>query len=234
MFALNDTNTYLVYLIALAGLLHACLQLPAASLLHMLTSTMGRNDYYKAVRLTLATVVGVLLATGVLLMLLTLLASLPYALYSHLVSGSLVVLSGLFVMLRYFRSDQTAGLWVPRTRVRWLHKKIESIGNVPSAFGLGMLTILAEFIVSFPLMLAAGSLLAYQEPEVVRAGFSVYVGLVALPVLIAGMSVAGGVSPARLQRWRSNGKHFWQFFIGLAMICYGLYIASEQFIGNGL
>ncbi len=234
MFALNDTNTYLVYLIALAGLLHACLQLPAASLLHMLTSTMGRKDYYKAVRLTIAMAFGVALTASLLLMLFSLLASLPYASYSHLMSGCLVVLSGLFVMLRYFRNDKGAGLWVPRTRVRWLHKKIESIGNVPSAFGLGILTILAELIVSFPLLLAAGSLLAYQETAVVATGLLAYIGLVTLPILIFGISVACGVSPARLQRWRSDGKHFWQFFMGLAMICYGLYIASEQFIGNGI
>ncbi|HEX6462153.1 MAG TPA: hypothetical protein VFZ58_02655 [Candidatus Saccharimonadales bacterium] len=234
MFAFNDTNTYLVYLIALAGLLHACLQLPSASLLHMLTSTMGRNDYYKAVRLTVAMALGVALTTGVLLMLFSLLASLPYTLYSHLISGSLVVFSGLFVMLRYFRNDQAAGLWVPRTRIRWLHKKIESIGNVPSAFGLGIVTILTELVVSFPLLLAAGSLLTYQEATVVATGFLAYVGLATLPVLVFGISVACGISPARLQRWRSDGKHFWQFFIGLAMICYGLYIASEQFIGNGI
>lgn len=234
MFSLHDTNAYLVYLISLAGLLHACLQLPTASLLHMLTSTMGRNDYYKVVRLTVAMTCGVLLTVALLLMLFSLLASLPKTNEMHLVSGSLVVFTGLFVMLRYFRNDQAAGLWVPRTRVRWLHKKIETIGNVPAAFGLGIVTILTESVIAFPLMLAAGSLVVYQPPSVVVTGLSAYASLVALPVLASGVAVACGASPARLQRWRSDGKHFWQFFIGLATICYGLYIASEQFIGNGV
>lgn len=234
MFTLPVDSGYLIYLAGIAGLLHACLQMPLAGLLHMAGHTLGKDQRHKAFGLSMAMSLGVLLTVCVLLIIAVYAAKILFTADSRfLVPGVLAVFAGLFVMLAYFREGAGAQLWLPRGYSRWFRKQSEHKVNLPTAFSMGIVAVLSELVLAFPLLLSAGALLTAATISGLLIGLSVYTFIVALPLLLASLGLAGGMSPLGLQRWRLEGKRFWQFFIGLTFIFFGLYIASEQFVYLG-
>lgn len=229
MISLLEGNGYLVYLAGIAGLLHACLQMPAATLLHMTGHALGRKQRSKAFALSIAMSLGVFLTIGLLLVIASQINEALSSQHRHLFAGILTVFAGLFVMLRYFRDTVGAQLWLPRKRIRWFHKQIEQTANIFGAFGMGIIAVLSELGLSFPLLLCVSAVLLDSGATTVVAGLSVYATIVTFPLLVIGVMLATGSSPLTLQRWRIDGRRFWQFFIGLAFIIFGLYIASGQF-----
>lgn len=228
-----DGNGYLIYLAGVAGLLHACLQLPLATLLHMAGHTLGRNQPGKALALSFAMAFGVFLTiVGLLLIAILITIAIPDPSTRFLLAGIPATLAGLWLMLGYFRNENGAQLWLPRRHARWFNAYIERRHSLLSAFSLGNLSVLLEAGFSFPLLLSAAALLSGASTQTVFIGFGVYAAIAALPLLLTAISLAAGATPLALQRWRLEGKRFWQFFIGLAFIFFGLYIASEQFVYN--
>lgn len=229
-----DNSGYLIYLAGVAGLLHACLQLPLATLLHMAAHTLGRSQPGRALALSLSMALGVFLTVVGLLIIAVLIAlSIPNPEVRLLVAGLATGLAGVAIMLGYFRGTNGAQLWLPRKYVRWFHKYIERRHSIPSAFSLGNLSVLLEAGFSFPLILSAGVLLSTASAHTALRGFGLYALLVTIPLVLVGISLTGGNAALRLQRWRAEGKRFWQFFVGLAFILFGLYVASAQFMHSG-
>lgn len=229
-----ENSGYLIYLAGLAGVLHACLHLPLATLLHMAGHTLGRNQPGRVLGLGLSFSLGVFLTVAGLLFVAMLVAlSIPEASVRFGLAGVLTLVAGAVIMLGYFRNMSAADgaqLWFSRRYISWFHKYVERQHGLFSAFWLGNLAILLEGAFSVPLLLAAGTLLATAGSGTVLSGFGLYALIVSLPLVLVSISLTGGSNALRLQRWRAGGKRFWQFFVGVAFILFGLYVASERFL----
>ncbi len=228
-----SNHTYILYLVGLAGLLQACLQLPAASLLHMVTHSLGKNKRGHAAGLTIAMVLGVFLSTALLFSLASLLVLMIPGKDARLIlTGIAMTFAGLFIMLRYFRELPGAQLWLSRRSVRWLHHQIEDARGFFAAFGISMVAVLLEIWLAFPLMIGASVMTMHVAGDTALAALAIYSTVAIIPLLLIGLSIWLGASPLTFQRWRSTGRQFWQFFIGFAIILFGLYIASGQYLGG--
>lgn len=229
-----ETSGYLIYLAVLAGVLHACLQLPLATLLHMAGHTLGRGEAGKALALGFSFSLGVFLTVvGLLIAAVLLMLALPEN-ARFLVAGLLATASGVVVMLGYFRGRNGAQLWLSRRYIRWFHKYIERRHNALSAFSLGNISVLLELGFSLPLLLCTGALLASSSTETMWQSFGLCGLIVAAPLLFTAISLSGGTNMLHMQTWRAEGKRFWQFFVGLGFILFGLYVASEPVIRSGV
>lgn len=230
-----EASVYLIYLTAIAGILHAALQLPLATLLHMARHTLGRGQHTReALQLGLSFCLGVFLtAIGLLIIAVLIMLALPEN-ARFLLAGLLTAASGVVVMFRYFRGNDGAQLWLSRPYIRWFHKYIEQRHNAVSAFSLGNLSVLLELAFSAPLLLCAGALLTTAVSQVVWQSFGLYALLVTVPLLFTTISLTGGTNLLHVQSWRAESKRFWQFFVGLAFILFGLYVASAPAIHTGV
>lgn len=231
-----DGPNFLLYLTAIAGLLHACLQLPLAAQLHLAGHTLGKNKPRRALLASIAAACGSLVGIGSILFV----AAFLYGLFANYevrlaTAGITLVCAGAFVMLSYFRAGQGAQLWLGRTYTRRFTNRLERSNSWLSAFLLGISAVWLESIISLPMALTAIVLLASIDTTTsMLAGLALYMALAALPLFIASVCLGSGASPASLMRWRVESKWFWQFFIGLAFILFGLYVASSELLRTSL
>ncbi len=233
MYEFTTGNGFLVYLVAAAGLLHASLQLPLATLTHALTHNLGRNRQSHTVPLAGFFLLGFLAALSTLaLASLLLLSQLGINQATYLTIGALICIAGAGIMLAYFRDNNGAALWVPRRFVQKLYKLTEK-KTLAEAYGsiavAGFLAVFYEIIFCFPLVLCAIAISASASEATISQHMLTYALAASAPLIVAMSVLAGGTSPVRIHKWRIESKRFWQFFLGLTYICFGLYIASGQF-----
>lgn len=153
----------------------------------------------------------------------------PVAAWS-IVSG-LFVGVGIAVWLFYYRyrSGGTV-LWIPRPIADYLAKRARATRSEPEAFSLGLTSVVGEIVFGGAPALLAALLLTQLYPTLQLVGLLVYTLVATLPLFLIAMSIAGGTSIARIQRWRERNKRFLQFAAGSALIIIGLYVYVEMVI----
>lgn len=231
MFVINST-TFLLLLILVAGLVHALVQAPLGFLLQMAGNSLGHANRKRALYLSLLMSLGMLLLVALLVIVasvvLQFLAGTPDL--QRIVVGGLLVLSGLFVSFKYFRTGPGTALWLNRQFTRGLQKTVDEAKRSGAAFGVGMLGILIELPLTFPLLLAFGLLARDLSGANAAAALGLYSLAVVLPVFLTGLFLAHGKRIVAFQRQREHGKLFLQLLFGLSMIGLGAYILSGQFL----
>ena len=153
----------------------------------------------------------------------------PVAAWS-VISGLLfgVGIAVWFFYYRY-RSNGTV-LWIPRPIAKYLAKRARATRSEPEAFSLGLTSVVGEIVFGGAPALLVALLLTQLHPTSQLVGLLVYTLVATLPLFLIVMSIAGGTSIARIQRWRERNKRFLQFAAGSALIIIGMYVYVEMVI----
>ena len=217
-------------IIALSALIHASLQLSVSMMTVMSGHALGkRTAHTRVMGMIAGFILGVMTMVALGVSFLALLTSnlapdgWPTLAWAG-VSGLLVGV-GIAVWLVYYRR-RTPGtiLWVPRGLARYLSARARAAKLAPEAYGLGLTSVVAEFIFGLGPMLVAALLLVSLEPPLQLAGLIMYTLIASLPLHVIAVMVGGGRSLARVQRWREQHKRFIQFTAGSALIILGAYL----------
>ena len=132
---------------------------------------------------------------------------------------------GVAVWLFYYR-HKTAGtvLWIPRPMAKYLSDRAKATKITPEAYGLGLVSVVAEIVFSVAPILVTAALLINLDTPVQLAGLLLYTVLASLPLFVIVVLLGSGHSLARIQRWREQNKRFLQFIAGSALIVVGVYL----------
>ena len=229
------SSDFLLILVLMTGLIHALAQAPMGFLLQMAGNSLGRSKRKRALYLATLMSVGVMLLVALLLIVarvaLELLAETKDL--QRIAVGILLVLSGLFIAFKYFRRGTGTPIWLNRQFARGLQKTVDEAKRPGAAFGVGMLGVLIELPLTFPLLLAFGLFTQNLTGNYAAYALGSYSLIVALPLFITGLFLAHGKRLVAMQKQREHGKLFIQLLFGFSMIGLGIYVLSGQFMALG-
>lgn len=225
------------YLLAVLAVVfaHASFQLGISVLTLLSSHTIGAARAHKVLlRLDSSYILGVLLTSlGVLLAVRQLISYIP----ANSVDAAWLVLSivsvvvGLFIIRFYYRRSKGTALWVPRAFAQYLTRRTKRTKSSIEAFGLGILTVIAEL----PFTITAFAIFAFiltTSPAPQMSWMVAYVILISFPLLVLGTLISGGHKLSDIQKWREANKKFLQFSSGITLILLGAYLAILHFGSN--
>lgn len=229
-----DTYTSLA-LIALAGLIHASFQLSVSMLTLLSSHAIGaRASHLKLVRLTSSFNFGAIVMTLLLVSAATFLLSQLFPkdtpLFLWALSCGALVGVGIATWIFYYRGKAGTTLWLPRSLSRYLTARSKATKLSGEAFGLGLVSVLAEIIFIAPLVLVASLLIVRLDGAWQLAGLAVYGIVSMLSLFIVSILVGSGHRLSQIQRWREHNKRFLQFSGGLGIFVLGFYLYVDQIV----
>lgn len=141
------------------------------------------------------------------------------------------VASGLSALLFYYR-DNGSRLWLPTKAADYLFERSKRTRRDFEAFGLGMLTTIAELpFIAAPLLFVA--MMLRGEPGLNHLGVGVgYTTLACLPLLVLFLLVGSGKRTSTLELWRANNRRFLQLISGCGLLIISLYAFSLFGLGG--
>lgn len=231
---------YIISLIGLAALIHASFQLSLSVLTLLSGHAISRKtSQRKLLALTGSFIAGVALTTALVVASTTwLMHGLQRTFQSDLPlwAATIGLSIGLTVAVWgfYFRKQPGTSLWLPRGLARYLHSRIKATKLNAEAFGLGMVSVIAEIIFILPSTLAASIGLNQIQPMYQLWFFLGYITLSLLPLLAIGSNINAGIKISRIQRWREDNKRFIQITTGLGLLIMATYIYALFIAGKGI
>ena len=231
-----DTFSSLV-IITLAALIHASFQLSVSMLTLLSSHTVGaKAKHSKLVHLTGS------FGAGVTVMTLLLVSSTAFIferlfpiatpqIIWAIVCGAMVGLAFSVWSMYYRRGDGTS-LWLPRGLARYLTARTKATKIGGEAFGLGIMSVMAELVfIATPIIVAALTLIrlpfSYQ-----LAGLALYIGVSMASLVIVWILIGSGHRISVVQRWRESNKRFLQFAGGSGLLVLGFYIYVDQILAS--
>ena len=230
-----DQTAFLLILVLVTGLIHSFAQAPLGFLLQMAGNSLGRSKPYRALWLSLLMILGIFAISTLLLIIsyAALIVVSPDQEAQRYTAGILAILSGIFITFKYFRKGPSTELWLSRHFARGLQKSVDEARRPGAAFGVGMLSVLIEIPLTFPLLMIATIFARDMYVEESNIAFILYAFALSLPLLIAGLFMAHGKRIVAIQKQRVHGKTFIQILFGIATIGLGLYVVSGAYQTTG-
>lgn len=226
-------------IVALAALIHASFQLSVSVMTLMSGHVIGkRTAHAKLLRL----IGGFTAGAAVMTMLLV-------AFFSYTIGSAfggdiplvvwatccgILVGAGISVWRFYYRSGKGTSLWIPRSMARYLNDRSKATKQGAEAFGLGLGSVMAEFLfIIAPILISALVLIQLSAVDQLT-GVLIYTAVSTLPLIIVGGLIGGGHKLSHIQRWRESNKGFLQFAAGSGLLVLGAYVYVEQIVTAGV
>lgn len=220
--------TTVMSVVALAALLHASFQLAVSVMTLLSGHALGRGrSHSRLMHLALSYIGGntliillLLVAATYFATTLTVLSPVLWAVFS-----SVGIAAGLSVLLFYYR-DGGKTLWIPKPSADFLYERTKKTTRGFEAFGLGIMTGIAELpFIATPMLLVA--LLLKGDPTIDRAAtIMVYTFVATTPLLTVLALIGAGHKVSRLEQWRANNRRFLQLLSGTGLLVISLYAFS--------
>ena len=233
--------TFLPSLLAatVAVFAHACFQL-AVSVLTLLSShSIGlQRSHLRVLHLSTSYTAGAFTATVGLIAFVTFALGvlntgtsyLSWAIVAGLNAGV-----GVAVLAFYYRKGKGTMLWLPRSAADILGARAKKTKNTFEAFGLGLMTVIAEAPFLIAPVAAVALLISSTSLSASSLGWAlVYAFVVTLPLLVITFMISSGHRISTIQRWREANKTFLQVTSGGALIVLGCFILVKFGLGGAL
>lgn len=223
-------------IIALAGLIHASLQLGVSMMTllsgHSLSAARSRE---RTLGLVVCFFGGAVIMTMLIVSCAAYIATILWpgelSIWVWVMLSSVLASIGLVVWISYYRPrGEGTELWVPRALARFLSDRTKATRDGAEAFSLGLASVFVELLFVLPPALTAAVMIStlpypWQLPSLLAYTLISSLGLGIVVVLIG-----SGRRISTIQRWRETHKTFLQFVAGagliiLACFIYATYVA---------
>ncbi len=224
------TTLEIIVILAIAAIIHASFQLSVSMMTLMSGHALGkRTAHLRVMRMMSGFILGamtmVALSISFVALLLTNFMPLGMPLLGWSALAGLTIGVGLAVWVFYYRHRRTGTvLWLPRSLADYLSARARKTKLSAEAFGLGLVSVVAELLFALAPIILAAVLLRELPPLIQIASLIGYTLIATSPLLIIFVAVGGGTSLARIQRWRESNKRFLQFAAGSALVLLGGYL----------
>lgn len=229
-------------IIIFAALIHASFQLSVSVLTLLSGHSLGRKTAHrKVLQLMNSFITGIFVLTALLVSTAVYYLSLfinhsqsAEQLIAAIVCGLLAGL-GIATWAFYYRRGAGTALWLPRSLAHYLNGRTKATKNSAEAFGLGMVSVIAELVfIAAPILSAALAIVMLPTMWWQLAGIAVYTILSLISVVIVFVMVGGGHRISTLQAWREKNKRFLQFAGGGSLLILASYIFVDRLLGISL
>ena len=225
-----------MFIVVLAGLVHATLQLGVGTLLLLYHASLGKHIKRKTRELVTNYIFGNALLTGLAVAAACFGISVAFAGEMNpailtIVVGILVALA-ISVWLFYYRWGKSTELWLPKSVARFINKRAKLTESNIESFGLGMLACFAE--IPFTLILivvVANSILALPQALQFLA-LAIYVILSILPLAVMRIALRKGQTVVDIQKWRIKNKNFIRIVSGAGFVVLAVFLLAFKVIGG--
>jgi hypothetical protein len=222
-------------IVAFAALIHASFQLSVSMLTLLSGHAIGaKTAHAKLLRLTTGFLLGVAVMTMLLISFIAFLFqhvfgnNVPLIVWA--VGCGLLLGLGVAVWAFYYRREKGTSLWLPRGLARYLSDRTKATKHSAEAFGLGLSSVVAEFIFILAPMVISALVLIHLEPVWQLAGVGIYTTVSLLSLIIVHGLIGSGHKLSRIQKWRENNKRFLQFAAGSGLLILGFYVYVDQVV----
>lgn len=225
-------------IVAFAALIHASFQLSVSVLTLLGGHALGaKKSRARLIRLTTSYILGAgmmtLLAISFIALVFLKLFNGATPLLVWAVACGLVFGIGIAVWLFYYRRHaRGTELWIPRAFARHLNDRSKTTHYGVEAFSLGLTSVVSELMFIIPSMAISALVLINLPNEWQLVGVAMYTLISMVGLIIVWSLIGSGHSLAKVQRWRTDHKHFLQFASGGALIVLGFFVYVNQIMST--
>lgn len=219
-----------LFIIALAGLVHATLQLGISALLLLYHASLGKNvkrktrELARDFNLGISLFIALLLASTCFVVLVIFGGTLPKPVLVILIGVLATMAFGIWFL--YYRKSAGTELWIPRSFAKFVTERADKTEDGVEAFSLGMLIACAEVPFAIVLVItAANSVLNLPQPVQLLA-IAVYVLIATMPMWLAQLLINNGKTIVDIQRWRVKNKQFLKVISGVGFITLAIFLLA--------
>ena len=223
-----------LFVVLLAGVVHAMLQLGIGTLLILYHASLGKHISLRTRSLVTNYIFGNALLTGLAV------SAAGFVIYivcrGEMNPAMLTIAMGVLIALAvlvwtfYYRRGKSTELWLPKSVARYINKRANVTESNTEAFGLGMLACFAEAPFTIMLVLIAGnSILALPQALQILA-IAIYTLLSILPLLIMRVAVRKGQTIVDIQKWRIKNKNFLRVLAGIGFLVLAVFLLAFKIL----
>ena len=223
-----------LFVVLLAGVVHAMLQLGIGTLLILYHASLGKHISLRTRSLVTNYIFGNALLTGLAV------SAAGFIIYivcrGEMNPAMLTIAMGVLIALAvlvwtfYYRRGKSTELWLPKSVARYINKRANVTESNTEAFGLGMLACFAEAPFTIMLVLIAGnSILALPQALQILA-IALYTLLSILPLLIMRVAVRKGQTIVDIQKWRIKNKNFLRVLAGIGFLVLAVFLLAFKIL----
>ncbi len=223
-----------IFIVLLAGIVHASLQLGIGSLLLLYHSSLGKHVRKHTRQLASNYILGNALLTALAVAGMCFGVDLVFQgpMSPAMLTIITVVLAVLAVSIWsfYYRWGKSSELWLPKSIARYIDSRAKTTNSSTEAFSLGMLTCFAEAPFTFILItITANSIISL--PQNLQIIFlAIYSIISILPLIIFRFVIRRGDTTIEIQKWRLKHKNFLRIISGTGFLVLGLFILAFKVI----
>ncbi len=224
-----------MFIVILAGLIHATLQLGVGTLLLLYHASLGKHIPKRTRGLVTNYILGNALLTALAV------AGACFGVFvvcqGEMNPAMLTIVVGILVALAisiwafYYRFGKSTELWLPKSISRYINRRARLTNSNTEAFSLGMLACFAEapFTVIL-IVVAANSILGLPQALQLLA-VAIYAALSVFPLVALRIAVRNGQTVVDIQKWRIKNKNFLRIVSGIGFMVLAAFLLVFKVFG---
>jgi hypothetical protein len=224
-----------MFIVILAGLIHATLQLGVGTLLLLYHASLGKHIPRRTRGLVTNYILGNALLTALAV------AGACFGVFvvcqGEMNPAMLTIVVGILIALAvsiwafYYRFGKSTELWLPKSISRYINRRARLTNSNTEAFSLGMLACFAEapFTVIL-IVVAANSVLGLPQALQLLA-VAIYAALSVFPLVALRIAVRNGQTVVDIQKWRIKNKNFLRIISGVGFMVLAAFLLVFKVFG---
>ena len=224
-----------MFIVILAGLIHATLQMGVGTLLLLYHASLGKHIPKRTRGLVTNYIWGNSLLTGLAV------AGSCFGVFvvcqGEMNPAMLTIVVGILVALAisiwafYYRFGKSTELWLPKSISRYINRRARLTNSNTEAFSLGMLACFAEAPFTLILIVvAANSVLGLPQALQILA-IVLYAALSVFPLVVLRVAVRRGQTVVDIQKWRIKNKNFLRIISGVGFLVLAGFLLVFKVLG---
>ena len=224
-----------MFIVILAGLIHATLQMGIGTLLLLYHASLGKHIPKRTRGLVTNYILGNSLLTGLTV------AGACFGVFvvcqGEMNPAMLTIVVGILVALAisiwafYYRFGKSTELWLPKSISRYIDRRARLTNSNTEAFSLGMLACFAEAPFTLILIvIVANSVLGLPQALQILA-IAIYAALSVFPLLALRIAVRNGQTVVDIQKWRIKNKNFLRVISGMGFMVLAAFLLVFKVFG---
>ena len=224
-----------MFIVILAGLIHATLQMGVGTLLLLYHASLGKH----VKRRTRGLVTNYILGNGLLTALAV--AGMCFGVFvicqGEMNPAMLTVVVGILVALAisiwafYYRLGKSTELWLPKSISRFINQRARLTNSNTEAFSLGMLACFAEAPFTLILIVVTANSILGLPQALQLLALAIYALLSVLPLVLLRVAVRNGQTVVDIQKWRIKNKNFIRIVSGVGFAVLAAFLLVFKVLG---